>query len=738
MLTPRYQRLESQIREAIAHPEKRQALYRAMKRGRDSRALALHARADGDAFRDEVKERKGYCVEHLDELLERFVAKAEQRGARVFLANNGEEAIAYILQLAAAKGASSVAKSKSLTSEEILVNEPMERAGLQVIETDLGELIIQLVHEKPYHLVFPAVHKTVAEVAKIFHDTTGATIGSDIPSIMEVVRKYLRPIFLNADIGMTGANFAIAENGAIGIETNEGNARLVSSIPDIHICIMGREKIVESIEDALLMMLAHPLSAVGQLTTTYVTFMAGRCPMGVPPAQAHEHGGAGVPPARERERTREQDVMDDRNRESTVPRESHIIILDNGRTQMRDDKALREALHCIRCGACMNICPTYGVVGGHTFGYIYPGPIGIPWTAAAHGLENAADFAPLCISCGLCKEICPADIDIPMMIAEVKHRDAKTHGHPTADRAMMAAERSARLGSRFAPLTNRLLRSRTFRRILEHRRGIDARRILPRFTHRPFLKLYKPTHGNDNRHNAAYFVDLFANFYAPHIAAAAVALLNGLGYNVLTPPQRGSGYPYIGYGDLDRARGVADFHVRQFAPLAEQGCPIIATEPTAAYCLQRAYPKLLDYREDAQQVARNSFELFEFLVNRDPSPEYPRLDGRRFGLHLSCHQRPLGAGQALVRYLESLGAQVQVIETGTCCGMGGTFGIKAGPLGFDLANTVGEPLFALFREAAIDGIVTESSVCRIHLAQGTGLPVYHPLELLRPLARPEP
>lgn len=699
MSASRYERLEGKIRASIADTDRRGALFRAMQRGRESRAQALEARAEGASFREQVKARKEYCVEHADELLERFVAKAEERGAKVFLAGDGAAAIAYIVQLAAAKGAKSVAKSKSLTSEEILVNEPMEEAGLQVVETDLGELIIQLVQEKPYHLVFPAVHKTAAEVARIFEDTTGTAIGNDIPSIMEVVRKYLRPIFLHADIGMTGANIAVAETGAIAIETNEGNARLVSSIPDVHVCIMGCEKIVETVDDALLMMLAHPLSAVGQLTTTYVTFMAGRCPMG----------------------------------ETGAPRESHIIILDNGRTRMRDDKRMREALHCIRCGACMNICPTYGVVGGHTFGYIYPGPIGIPWTAAAHGLEKAADFAPLCISCGLCKEICPADIDIPMMIAEVKDRDAKVHGHAKSNATLMRADRMAGLGSHFAPLANRLLKNGTFRRLLEERSGIDSRRNLPAFAPKPFLKQYKPTQAHKMR--AAYFVDVFANTNAPHIAWAAVKVLNEAGYDVVTPPQRGSGYPYIGYGDLARAREVAEYHVRQFLPLARKGVPIVATEPTAAYCLRESYPTLLDHRDDAEVVARNSFELLEFLVEsgvlEDESFRTRRcLPGKRYGVHVSCHQRPLGGGRAVVKVLEALGAEVEVIETGTCCGMGGTFGMKAGALGFELANAVGEPLFEMFRAAKIDAIVTESSVCRIHVGQGTGLAVYHPLELL--------
>ena len=246
----------------------------------------------------------------------------------------------YCLELARKRSASVIAKSKSLTTEEIELNQPLVKAGIEVVETDLGELIIQLVNEKPFHLVFPSVHKMAPEVAEIFSRATGKKVANDIPTIMKVVREYLRPVFLDADIGLTGANIGIAETGGICIETNEGNGRLVSSIGGCHICVIGMEKIVESIEDAMLMILAHPISASGQLPTTYVTWMHGRSPLG--------------------------------DREESATRESHVIILDNGRSEMRDDPVMREALYCIRCGACMNICPTYGVVGGHTFGHIYP------------------------------------------------------------------------------------------------------------------------------------------------------------------------------------------------------------------------------------------------------------------------------------------------------------------------------------------------------------------------------
>ena len=459
MLKGRYQQLEEKIDRALEARSSRTALYRAMKRGRDSRHKAVGALPGGEGFRNAVRSVKVRCLDQQDELVDRFARKVRQRGAEVFRANDGPAAIAYILDIVNKRGARTVAKSKSLTSEEIEVNHPLEAAGVDVIETDLGELIIQKVKEKPFHLVFPAVHKTAVEVAEIFREVTQEDVPNDVDAIMRIVRKYLRPIFLNADIGMTGANVGVAETGAIVIETNEGNARLVSSIPDVHICIMGCEKIVDTVEDALQMMLAHPISAVGQHLTTYVTMMGGRSPLGT-------GNGRG-------------------------PRESHIIILDNGRSRMREDPLFKDALNCIRCGACMNICPTYGVVGGHTFGYIYPGPIGIPWTSEVHGLDKAAEFAPLCVSCGLCKEICPAGIDIPMMIAGVKDRDGEENGHPRVNRVLMAAEGMAKFGCATAPVSNWMMRNRAFRWAMEAFTGIDRRRALPPFRRQTLAKWFR-------------------------------------------------------------------------------------------------------------------------------------------------------------------------------------------------------------------------------------------------------
>jgi len=463
--------------------------------------------------------------------------------------------------------------------------------------------------------------------------------------------------------------------------------------------VVGIEKIVGTIEDAMKMIFAHPVSAVGQLLTTYVSIFAGRSPLA---GQAN--------------------------------RELHIVLLDNGRLRMRQDAWFSEALHCIRCGACMNICPTYGVVGGHIFGHIYPGPIGIPWTAAVHGRKHAADFQDLCISCGLCREICPADIDLPMMIAKVKYESLPFTGQPVANRILMANESVAKAASVTPELANRLLQFPLVRTLLEKALGIDRRRTLPSFARRTLRKKFRPgREAGDPRHSVVFFTDYFFNYVAPELGMAAVNFLKQAGLKIMMPKQKTSGYPYISYGELKKARRIASYNIRNLWPLVNEGMTVITLEPTAAYALKFCYPKLLQDSPEAAHVAANTYEFFEWLQIQvqQGSIKLPHLNDKvRYGFHIACHERACSSGMATLSILRQIGLEVEVIETGTCCGMAGTFGMKRGPLGFDLSMQVGQPLFELFEARNVEKIITESSVCTMQLQDGTGLPVVHPLSLL--------
>ncbi len=702
-----YTNLKRKITAALNAPERGKTLLVAVKRGRDARRDQLATLEDPEEFRIGIKEIKTASIENLDSLIETFSSNCEKNGNKVFFAKDGKAVIDYILDLANKNNVTLIEKSKSLTTEEIELNHHLqaEKKDLTVVETDLGERIIQLVDEKPYHLVFPAIHKTQGEVAEIFSDVTGTQIPDDLVAIMDAVRKHLRPTFLNSQLGITGANIAVAETGSIIVETNEGNARLVSAVPDIHVVVVGMEKIIDTWDEALKLVMAHPISATGTRLTNYVSIVTERLPLG-----------------------------------QTTARELHVIILDNGRSKMRQDPWLKEGLNCIRCGACMNACPTYGVVGGHTFGYIYPGPIGIPWTEEVHGLDKASEFAHLCISCGLCKEICPADIDIPMMIAKVKEEDVEQNGQLTPNKILSRSDDFARIASATAPLSNWIIQSRLTRSFMDRFLGIEKRRQLPRFKRRTFEKQFASIKKQvqNPKGKIVYFVDLVANYNEPELGVKAVNLLQESGIEiVLAPKLKPSGMPYISYGELKKAKQIAEWNVNLLADYVEKGYDIVATEPTAVYCLRFAYPKLLDNSKKSTDVAGRSFEYFEYLMEKCEQTSLRRANNRTedrgtIGFHIPCHQRALSSGKFTISALENAGYRVKVIETGTCCGMAGTFGLKKGPLGYDLSMAVGKPLFDLFNSEnpPIKIIATESSVCTTQLQDGTKCELIHPLNLI--------
>ncbi len=463
-------------------------------------ALLAQGKLDIHAIKESNRALKMSAVADTS-LVQEFADNITKNGGKVFIAKTGAEAIHYVEEVSKRVGAKLIVKAKSLTSDEIDFTHELEKSGVKAVETDLGELIIQVAGETPVHLVMPAAHKSVQEIAQLVSSAVGREIPPEDQAILSAVRAYLRQLFLTAEIGVTGANIGIAETGSIVIETNEGNGRLVTAIPKVHLVIIGMEKIVPKWADATYLVKGHSASATGQNMTVYVSVITQHAPL------------AG----------------------STDGREYHVIILDNGRSKMRDDPWFSDALNCIRCGACMNICPTYGVAGGHTFGYIYPGPIGIPWTAEVHGLDKAT-FAHLCVSCGLCKEICPVDINIPMMIAKVKEEEVRENGQLTVNSFFMSSESLAKLASATAPASNWLLRRSATRAVMESLVGVDKRRTLPSFSRKRLRKRIEGlSNGEGNAGKVVFFPDVYADYNDPELGVRAFKILVSLGYKVECP-----------------------------------------------------------------------------------------------------------------------------------------------------------------------------------------------------------
>ncbi len=693
------EKLNEDIEKAIANHQASDKMWRAMARGRDNRTMGLEEyHVDVEEMKETDREVKvGHAADPA--LVEQFAQSVRRNGGQVFIAKTGADAIHYVSELAKRTGTDLIVKSKSLTTEEIEFNHHLEEEGIRCVETDLGELIVQLNHEKPVHLVAPAAHLSTQDVAEIFSRELKKEIAADPEAILKEVRPYLRPLFLTAQMGVTGANIGVAETGTIVVETNEGNGRLVASAPRVHVVIIGMEKIVPSWDDVSRLIRAHAVSATGQQQTVYVSIISQHSPLSG----------------------------------STEGREFHVVILDNGRSKMHDDPWFNDALNCIRCGACMNVCPTYGIVGGHVFGYLYPGPIGIPWTAGVHGLDKAT-FAHLCISCGLCKEICPVDIDMPLMISKVKAEEIAKNGQTRVNTFFTGSERLAKLASATSPLSNWATRNSASRYIMEKVVGVDRRRTLPAFSRRRLRSLLEGSkQGSGTMGKLVFFPDIYADYNDPELGYRAIMLLRSLGYEVVVPEMEWAGMPYISYGEIGKATDVAVRNLKVLGPLVESGYGVVSTEPTAVYMLREIYPKLSPGATSVS-VAKASAGFFatvqQQLSAAELKPAFP-LE-QTVGFHIPCHERALNVGLPAIAFLQRAGYEVQKVETGTCCGMAGTFGMKHGALGYDLSMAVGERLFKLFEESGTKLVASESSVCAMQIGDGTDMRVLHPLYFVEP------
>src|ERR1022692_360129 len=333
---------------------------------------------DYQAARQAAAETKWEALNHLDKYLDEFVSKLEARGTKVHWASTGAQAREIIIGLVREKKARSIIKSKAMTSEEIHLNEALEHEGLTVVESDLGEFIMQLLHEPPYHIVFPSMHLTRGEIRELFQRELKEVSSDNPEELTMVARRVMRQKYITADVGFTGANFAIAETGMISITENEGNARLTAALPKTMITLLGIEKVLPRFADLALFLPMLATMGTGQPMTCYNTMYSG-------PRQPGECDG---------------------------PEEWHVVLLDNHRTELLADAEQRDALHCIRCGACLNVCPIFRNVGGQTYGTTYSGPVGSIITPHLRGIQDWKHLSPASSLCGGCTEACPVKIDL--------------------------------------------------------------------------------------------------------------------------------------------------------------------------------------------------------------------------------------------------------------------------------------------------------------------------------------
>jgi len=388
-----YRRAEDALADAALRDKVRRATGRLLQ----GREAGFQSFALADTVRDRARLVRADVIAHLDRYLGEFAANVERRGGHVHWAETGDDARRIVASIATSHGVRRAVKSKSMISEELELNPALEAAGVRVVETDLGEFVVQLAGEHPSHIIGPILHKSKDDVAALFERKLGATPQdvADVPHMTAFARRLLRAEFLQADMGVSGANFGVAATGSICIATNEGNGRLTTTVPRVHVALMGIERIVPTLADLGLMLELLGRSATGQLLTVYTNILTG-------PRLTDEPDG---------------------------PDELHVVLVDNGRSSLLGTE-LAEILYCIRCGACLNVCPVYQSVGGHAYGTVYMGPVGSVLTPALRGLGLFGELPHASSLCGACREICPVRIDIPRMLLALRARGVRDRGAP--------------------------------------------------------------------------------------------------------------------------------------------------------------------------------------------------------------------------------------------------------------------------------------------------------------------
>ena len=456
----------ARVDDALRDGALRAAVHTATGRLLAGRATALAAFPEADVVRDHVRAIRAHTIARLDHYLEQFEANVRARGGHVHWAWDAAEAAALIVAIARQHGVRRAVKSKSMVSEEVELNPALEQAGVEVLETDLGEYIVQLAKDHPSHIVAPVIHRSRENIARLFQEELG--VGpeevADVPRMTALARRILREGFLRADMGISGGNFGVADTGSLCICTNEGNGRLTTSVPRVHVALMGVERVVPTLMDLDVMLQVLARSATGQKLTVYSNLVTG-------PRRRHADGAA----------------------ESDGPEHLHIVLVDNGRSRLLGGE-LAEILYCIRCGACLNTCPVYQQIGGHAYGSVYPGPVGAVLTPALHGLVGFDDLPQASSLCGACREVCPVRIDIPRMLLALRNDTAVEGRTPlwisfglTVFRMLAARPALFRRAQALAgAVTRRVARDGWIRRMPGHLALWTRQRDFPAFAARTF------------------------------------------------------------------------------------------------------------------------------------------------------------------------------------------------------------------------------------------------------------
>ncbi len=622
---------EERIIRYLENPNIREALRRAAARFAEGRLQALSELGDFKEVRAKTRSVKERALVRIDDIWGRVREHLEGMGVQVVEATDAKEASGKILEILRGEGAELLIKGKSITSEEIRLNPFLEENGVQVLETDLGERIIQLSGEKPSHLIVPAIHKTKEEVAELFSRYFSEEVPPDPYIITKKVRVDLRPRFLSAGAGLTGANVVSEAPVAFYLMTNEGNGRLCATMPAVYITLCGIEKAVESLEDALWVLNVLPRNSVGLKFSSYVSIFKG--------------------PFRWKKRR------------------WFVVLLDNGRRKALQDPKLCEALRCIRCGACMNVCPVYRVMSGQAFSHIYMGGIGAVWTAITEGIEEAYKVASLCTGCGSCDLVCPVEIPISRLVEEVRSRAEKRH--PIENIGPKVVSR----------------RKKLFASAAEAAKMVG---IYPASS--PFTARFKKPEGTVN-----LYVGCVIDQTMPEIAEDAYRVLLSVGEEPAVLDEECCGLPARVYGDK-----------KEYARLSLKNRRMFAKRPTVFVC-DTCLSAFIEYQDPEIEP----LSLAEFLLEKGARFSCTRR--LKAAVHIPCHLKIHEREGALMKFLEGIEGLELVRDPreAECCGAAGLYRVKYPEVSRAVFDTKAEMVL----ETGPDLLITTCPSCLTQLKE---------------------
>lgn len=705
------------------------------------RYWATSALPDYDALKDQARRIEERSIENLPQLIAQLEKSVRERGGHVLLAATAEEACRYIRDVCLRHAAGLVVKGKSITSEEIRLNHALEAAGIEVAESDLAEFILQVADEQPSHLIAPAIHYSRERITALFKRKFKTDLPLDTgEELTRFAREILRNKFLRADIGITGANLIAADTGTLMLVESEGNIRMASFLPPVHIAIAGVEKIIETRREMAPFLELLAASGTGQKLTSYTSFL--RPPLDDPPFAV---------PGKPRK-----------------PREFHLVLIDNGRMRMRDDTVFREILYCIRCSACLNSCANFQTLGGHAFGgETYSGGMGGAWEAGTGKLDHAR-FSELCTGCSRCVNQCPVRIDIPWLNENLRNRLNQASGAsaassmltmmtgaPEIDQSAPASKIFfgnyhwfAEWGSRFPSITNVVATSALARWAMERWLGLDRRRTLPPIPKRTLVRAAQDAPDNQTEQPVArivLFADVFTNYGLVQRGVAALRLLRELGAEVVVSESVPEGRAALSQGLLTTAAEYAQRAASLLDHYLEEGRDVLVLEPSSLAMFRRDNQHLLANGDQFERLRAHTFEPVEYVaklieqsgrrpqdvfdINRSPI-------GNKLFYHSHCQQKTIACAAPTEALLRGIGFDV-VTSSVECCGMAGSFGYKKDF--YELSMAVGEDLFQQVRKAEEDGkpraLLASGTSCTEQLHAGLHREVIHPVELLAVIVR---